>query len=162
MKTASVPEPSWQRRALYAFGAVMVAVDMIVTATMVAWEPHSSTFIAAELTGVRNWMPPLFLLCALGMVPFMLAQARPAQAPHWTCQLLCASCFLAALLWIGTDFAARHANLSALRLMCLMQAACAIALMFLVAAGYNALRRTQCGLDGMHAGKSNRVPLAKS
>jgi len=154
-------ESSWQRRGLYAFGAVMVAGDMIVTAVMVAWEPHSSIFIACGMTGVRQCMPPLFLLCALALAPFCLAQLRPSPPPRWTSVLLCGACFIAALLWTGTDYAARHANLPSMRAMCFLQAACAIVLMLLVAASCNAERRTQRGLDGVRArrGESNRVAL---
>lgn len=158
----SAAAPSWQRRSLYAFGAIMVMADMLGTAALGLWAQGSLSYIAASMSGLGDWLSVGFALCAAALSPFTAAQLRPAITPRWAILMLCTGCFGATLLWVGAAYVARNADLSVLRLMYLWQAASATGLMLLVAANCNAALRTERGLDAVRPTswrESNRVPL---
>jgi len=141
---------SWQRRSLYAFAAYIVATGMYDTAANGMFSPHSLCYIAAELTGVREWLSLGYSLCLAALLPFMIAQWRPCPSPRWTVTLLCLSCVTAALLWVGEAFVDRHADLELLPIQYLRYAIEALAFALLVAANYNANKLVKCSQDGMH------------
>lgn len=153
---------SWQRRSLYAFAAYMLITGMLDSAVLGLLSPQSVTYAAAALTGLRVELSGAFALCALLMLPFMLAQLSPRGYPRWTVLLLCSACFASAWLWVGIAYIAKNTDLGALRWLYLRLAAEAAVFMLLVAAHCNAVLRKQYGLEGQYPHDwrdSNRVPL---
>ncbi len=157
-----LPAPSWRRRSLYAFGAVMVMADMLGTAALGLWAQRSLSHVAAALTGLGDWLSLGFAVSAAALLPFVAAQLRAGPQARWPVLLLCTGCFAAALLWVGVAYVARNADLAVLRLMYLWQGVSASALMLLVAANCNAALRSAQGLDDVRPRSwraSNRIPL---
>jgi len=150
-----------QVRALYALCAFLLAAGMYDTATSGLWYPESLTYLAASLTGLREWLSIGYLACAAGMLPFMAAQMRPTGARHRTMLLLCVSCLSATLLWVGEMFTDRHTNLEPISAQYLRYALGAALFAVVVASNFNACKLRATRLRKSHDDKrgSNRVPL---
>lgn len=157
---ALISTPSWQRRVLYTFSAYQIASNMYDSATMGLWLPHSMRYIVADLTDVRVYLSISFLVCVAAYLPFMLAQLRQRPAPRWSAWLVCAASFAAALMWIGSAFVARVAELDMLRFQYIRQGVEACVFMLVIAASHNEAIKNQHGLNHMRCGNgSNRVAL---
>ena len=150
-----------QVRALYALCTFMLATSMYDTATSGLWYPESLIYLAASLTGLREWLSLAYLMCAAGMLPFMVAQMRPTGARHRTMLLLCVSCLASTLLWVGEAFTDRHINLEPISSQYLRYAFGAALFAIIVASNFNACKLRASRLHKSHDDKrgSNRVPL---
>jgi len=154
------PTISWQRRSLYALAAYLIGTGMFDTAADGMFSPHSLDYIAAGLTGAREWLSLGYTLCIGGLMPFIAAQWKPTPPPRWTVVLLCAACVGASLLWVGEGFVDRQTDLEWLPSRYLRYTVESLFFAWLVAANYNANKLIEHGLD-KHCGnhESNRVPL---
>ncbi len=133
--------PSRHGRAFFALGVLMICCDMLVTSALMTWAHHSNIVDLTLSLAARRFFKIVFTLCAVALLPFLVAQVRTRPPPRWTSLLLSTGCFIAALTWIGVAFAVRHAELAGPKIMYIVHAACSILMMLIVASSNNACRR---------------------
>lgn len=152
----------WQRRAARSLSTAMNAFDMTLTTWVLMWNSDPQITEAMRMTALGPWMPMLFLLCALALVPYTLTQLSPTPRHGWPSALLCAGCFGAALLWVGAVYATRQVDMLPTQVVLLSQAGFSVCMMLLVASNANSERRLKAGLGSVAVPSdgSNRVDIA--